>query len=73
MGLSNRGKQPLISVFRFDDGFIGLRNVFLEGNRVPQLTFPLALEFLKARKIGSRCDEMPRCGGKLDSRIFTCF
>jgi hypothetical protein len=38
MGLSNRGKQPLISVFRFDDGFIGLRNVFLEGNRVPQLT-----------------------------------
>ena len=60
MGLSNGRKQPLILVFRFDDGFIGLRDVFLESNRVPQLTFALALEFLKTRKIGLRCDEMSR-------------
>jgi hypothetical protein len=43
VGLGNRGDQPLTLALGFVHGFLCLRDVFLEGDRVAPFAFALAL------------------------------
>jgi len=73
MRLSHRRDQFLILAFRFKNGFVGLRYVFLERDYVSQLTFALALQFLQTREIGLRPVETSSLRGKFDGEIFAGF
>src|SRR5437899_13064142 len=63
--------KPWVLAFGIVDGFVGLRNVFLESDGISQLTFAFALQFLEAGKTGLRGGETPRRGGEFDGEIFS--
>jgi len=73
MGLDDGRNQALVLAFGFVHGFIGLGNIFFEGDGVAKFAFALALQFLETGKIGLRRRETSGRSSEFDGKVFTGF